>query len=80
MTTDTIAMAVRQTIADLTADQAESPVELLFVGEHSVWLVVAPDRIESEEAIIDVFREIESIPGVKTLYVERDDTTRAALP
>lgn len=73
MTSDTISTEVRRTIDALTVDRVDDPVELLFVGERSVWLVVDPDRIESEDAMIDVFHALESIPEVDTLYVARTD-------
>ncbi|WP_181687006.1 hypothetical protein [Halorhabdus salina] len=74
MTTDTISSQVRRSIDAITDEEAASPVELLFVGEGSVWLVVDPDSIDSEEAMIDLFRTLEAIPGVETLYVARADT------
>ncbi|WP_135661920.1 hypothetical protein [Halorhabdus rudnickae] len=73
MTTDTISTEVRRTIDALAENRADDPVELLFVGERSVWLVVDPDRFESEDAMIDVFHALESIPEVDTLYVARTD-------
>ncbi|ACV10219.1 hypothetical protein Huta_0030 [Halorhabdus utahensis DSM 12940] len=76
MTTDTISAEVRRSIETLTPEGAGTPVELLFVGEGAVWLVVDPDRIESHEAMIDVFRAVEDVPGVETLYVERSDVSR----
>jgi hypothetical protein len=77
MTTETISTQVRRTIDALTENRADSPVELLFVGDGSVWLVVDPERIEGEEAMIDVFHAIEAIPGIETIYVERADTAGA---
>lgn len=76
MTTDTISSQVRRSIDALTDEEAGTPVELLFVGEGTVWLVVDPDRIASQEAMIDVFRAVEDIPGVETLSVERNDVGR----
>ena len=76
MTTDTISSQVRRSINALTDGEAGTPVELLFVGEGTVWLVVDPDRIESQEAMIDVFQAVEDVPGVETLYVERSDVCR----
>jgi len=77
MTTETISTEVRRTLDALTEDRADDPVELLFVGPNAVWLVVDPDRIESEEAMIDVFHALESIPEVDTLYVARADITKS---
>ncbi|MFB6128973.1 MAG: hypothetical protein ABEJ47_04340 [Halorhabdus sp.] len=76
MTTETISKEVRRTIDTLTADRADDPVEVLFVGPKTVWLVVAPDRIESEDAMIDVFQALETVPNVESLYVERADVDR----
>ena len=76
MTTDTISSQVRRSIDALTDEEAGTPVELLFVGEGTVWLVVDPDRIASQEAMIDVFRAVEDVPGVETIYVERSDVGR----
>jgi hypothetical protein len=73
MTTDTISTQVRRSIDALTPDRAGTPVEVLFVGEGTVWLVVDPDRIDREDAMIDVFRAVEAVPGVDTLYIERAD-------
>jgi hypothetical protein len=78
MTTDTLSSQVRRSIDAITDEEAASPVELLFVGEGSVWLVVDPDSIDSDEAMIDLFRVLEGIPGVETLYVERADTVGTA--
>ncbi|WP_136688071.1 hypothetical protein [Halorhabdus amylolytica] len=77
MTTETISTEVRRTLDTLIEDRADDPVELLFVGPNAVWLIVDPDRIESEDAIIDVFHALDSIPEVKTLYVARADITKA---
>lgn len=73
MTTDAITIQVRNTIEAFTADEAEAPIELLFVGERSVWLVLNPDCLEGDLAMIEVFRALDRISGVETLYVERVD-------
>jgi len=76
MTTESISKEVRRTIDSLTDDRADDPVEVLFVGPKAVWLVVAPDRIESEDAMIDVFEALGAVPNVESLYVERADVDR----
>ncbi|QGN07963.1 hypothetical protein Hrd1104_12105 [Halorhabdus sp. CBA1104] len=77
MTTDTLSSQVRRSIDAITDEGAASPIEVLFVGEGAVWLVADPDSIDSDEAMIDLFRTLEAIPGVETLYVERADTIGA---
>lgn len=78
MTTESISKEVRRTIDTLTVDRADDPVEVLFVEQKTVWLVVAPERIESEDAMIDIFQALETVPSVESLYVERADVDRPA--
>jgi len=74
MTDDIPSDRVRETIETLTGERTEDAVELLVVGDRSVWLVVDPDGLENGDPMIDLFRALEAIPEIETLYVARADT------
>ncbi|MFB6162262.1 MAG: hypothetical protein ABEJ86_02320 [Halococcoides sp.] len=76
MRTDPLTAQVKRTVEEFAEEVEDGPIELLFVGQQTVWLVLSVDRMERTDALIEVFQAVESIQGVETLFVARADADR----